>query len=117
MTRSSRGTYEGEQISSSELRNVGLYADREDDGLYKDADIYLSYGEEMEIREGTDAAAGEEGSQPHLDWKVAEAGWETFAPIQTLDQLYNGVLVCWQGLAINPQTFTPEQLLGVGRVV
>ncbi|KAK2460047.1 hypothetical protein APHAL10511_007924 [Amanita phalloides] len=72
--RKPRGTYEKEQVSN-EFRNAGQYADREDDELYEDADIHLSYGEEMETREGADAAAGED-SQPHLDWKVAEAGWD-----------------------------------------
>jgi len=97
-----------------------------------DAGVYLPYDEDGDI-----TGDGVEGSfHAQFDWKAAESRWEHFPPIETQDQLYSGVLVCWQvslcrrssaraskvklflkGLAINPRTFTPEHLLGVGRVV
>jgi len=132
--RSPRDTYEEEQFDN-ELQRVHWLGYEGKDGVMDDpgdADVYLPYDEDGDIT--SDAVEGSSNAQ--FDWKAAESRWEHFHPIETLDQLYSGVLVCWQvslcrgssagvskvklfekGLAINPQPFTPEHLLGVGRVV
>ncbi|KAF8627314.1 hypothetical protein AX15_004434 [Amanita polypyramis BW_CC] len=102
-----RDTCEEEEQVDNELQASGMY-----EGTYDDR---LPYGDEEDAQGENDTAIIED-SQPQFDWEAAEAGWERFPPIQVLEQLRTGVLVCWQGLAINPQTFTPEHLLGVGRV-
>lgn len=132
--KSSRDTYEEEQVDN-ELQQVHWLGYEGNDGMMTDpddADVYLPYDEEGDV--AGDAVEG--SSNPQFDWKAAELRWEYFPRIEKQDQLYSGVLVCWQvslcrrssarvskvnlflkGLAINPQTFTPEHLLGVGRVV
>ncbi|KAM6489251.1 hypothetical protein JOM56_015152 [Amanita muscaria] len=91
-----KNTHEEEQISH-ELRVSQAYED-EDESRFEDANIDLPYGDEEESGNN------------------AESNWERFSPVESLDQLCSGVLVCWQCLAINPQTFTPENMLNVGRV-
>ena len=52
--------------------------------------VYLPYGEDGDGQGDT----VEQSAQ--FDWRAAETGWEHFSLIETQDQLYSGVLVCWQ---------------------
>lgn len=50
-------------------------------------------------------------------WDLAEKHWDTFEEVTRPEQLQVGCSVSWKELAINPQTFTPEFLLSVARIV
>jgi len=64
----------------------------------------------------TPVGTASEDSRP-FDWDQAEKVWNECAVLVKLEQLEVGCLVGWKGLAMNPQTSSPEILLTVARVV
>ena len=82
--RGSWDTCEEEQVAN-QVQQFDWYEHNTDDG-----NVYLPYGEDGDGQ----GDAVEKSAQ--FDWKAAETGWEHFPLIETPDQLYSGVLVCWQ---------------------
>ena len=83
--RRSWDTCEEEQVAH-EVQQFDSYGHDADDG-----NVYLPYGED-----GDDGQGGAVEQSAQFDWTAAERGWEHFSLIETPDQLYAGVLVCWQ---------------------
>ncbi|GBE78985.1 hypothetical protein SCP_0201820 [Sparassis crispa] len=87
-------------------------------------DSYLPYDEPDEAL-GADtmgASAGcnsvtESQLSPSFDRGIVEGRWSSLTKITAPAQLQVGCKVAWKALGINPNTFTPEMLLNVGRVV
>ncbi|KAF8655187.1 hypothetical protein AX16_003219 [Volvariella volvacea WC 439] len=52
-----------------------------------------------------------------VSWGRVDQEWKTFREVASGDQLVVGGLYCWEGLGMNPETFAPEKLLIVARVV
>ncbi|KAF8164794.1 hypothetical protein B0H34DRAFT_793259 [Crassisporium funariophilum] len=79
-------------------------------GQFDDADapVNLPY---------SDADAEASLKSEAFDWSRAEKHWKDCVVLNNVGQLAVGNLVGWQGLAINPRTFSPEVLLTVARVV
>ena len=107
-----------------------------ENGQFDDADDGLPYFD-TDVQTTTQPSAGTT-SRP-FDWDQAERLWKECAVLEKLEQLVVGCLVGWkvcnptffqliinvlnskhlneQALAINPQTFSPEMLLIVARVI
>jgi hypothetical protein len=83
--RRSWDSCEEEQVAN-QVQQFDSYGHDADDG-----NVYLPYGEDGDDRQGDTV---EKSAQ--FDWTAAETGWEHFSLIETPDQLYAGVLVCWQ---------------------
>jgi len=52
-----------------------------------------------------------------IDFVKAEKSWASYPKIVDKTVLRPGCVVGWWGLGINPQTFTPESLLNIARLV
>ncbi|GBE78973.1 hypothetical protein SCP_0201700 [Sparassis crispa] len=87
-------------------------------------DSYLPYDEPdealsadtMGASAGCDSVA-ESQLSPSFDRGIVEGRWSALTKITAPAQLQVGCKVAWKALGINPNTFTPEMLLNVGRVV
>lgn len=89
-----------------------------ENGQFDDADDSsptLPYFE-TDVQTTTTQSTTSGASRP-FDWDRAERLWEECTVLDKLEQLAVGCLVGWKALAINPQTFSPEMLLMVARVV
>ena len=74
-----------EEQFANQVQQFDWYGHDADDG-----NVYLPY----DVDGGGQGGAVENSAQ--FDWKAAETGWEHFSLIEMPDQLYSGVLVCWQ---------------------
>ncbi|KAL6304079.1 hypothetical protein BKA93DRAFT_733737 [Sparassis latifolia] len=87
-------------------------------------DSYLPYDEPdaalgadtMGASAGCDSVA-ESQLSPSFDRGIVEERWSALTKITAPAQLQVGCKVAWKALGINPNTFTPEMLVNVGRVV
>ncbi|KAF9040717.1 hypothetical protein BJ165DRAFT_318325 [Panaeolus papilionaceus] len=83
-------------------------------------EVVLNYGDEDE--DAVMAGPGVEESTkttktPEFDWDHADEIYEKAKVVSGESQVVVGGLVGWKTLAINPQTFTPENMLTVARIV
>ena len=103
--RRTRDTNEEEQVTN-ELRPFDWYGHEASEDRYDadNANVYLPYGEAEDGR----GDVVEKSPAAQFDWKAAETGWERFPPIETLDQLYSGVLVSWQVRLSSTLTKIPD---------
>jgi hypothetical protein len=86
-----------EEQVANKVQQFDWYGHDADDG-----NVYLPYGEDGD--EQGDAV--EKSAQ--FDWKAAETGWTHFSLIETPDQLYSGVLVCWQVRLLSTSAKVPD---------
>jgi len=87
-----------------------------ENGQFDDADNGLRYFDTDVLTTTTTQSTISGASRP-FDWDRAERLWKESTVLDELEQLAVGCLVGWKALAINPQTFSPEMLLMVARVV
>ncbi|TFK66641.1 hypothetical protein BDN72DRAFT_899638 [Pluteus cervinus] len=100
--------YGGRRALRSRTKKLALL-----EGQYDDAveEVTLDYGV------GEDGVDGGASKVCGFEWQEAEKGWEMYRVVEKVDELCVGGLFGWKGLGMNPETFLPEQLLIVARVL
>ncbi|KAH9843635.1 uncharacterized protein C8Q71DRAFT_8025 [Rhodofomes roseus] len=83
----------------------------------------LPYDDPMEAEPAVDSGlpsndmTTSEAAPTTINRHEVESNWSSLPKITEASQVKSGVFVGWKELGINPQSFTPEMLLNVGRVV
>jgi len=94
---------------------------KENDGQFDDADdgsfILPYFDTDVQTTTQTSSVGTTLGTSRPFDWDRAERLWNECAVLEKLEQLVVGCVVGWKGLAINPQTSSPEILLTAACVV
>jgi len=88
-----------------------------ENGQFDDADLGLADFDTDVLPTTIAIQSTISGASRPFDWDRAERLWKESTVLDNLEQLAVGCLVGWKALAINPQTFSPEMLLMVARVV